>query len=85
MYLKTCGPYVFQGVTLDADDAAVYSPFPIFCLKDNCVRVPNSGQEDADGDAIGDACDDDMDNDGIVNNPVRKLFFFSFSCSRLLL
>ncbi|MCP4707655.1 MAG: hypothetical protein GY869_03435, partial [Planctomycetes bacterium] len=37
-------------------------------LSDNCYRVYNPGQENADGDAFGDVCERDDDNDGVLDH-----------------
>lgn len=35
--------------------------------QDNCPLIPNTGQENLDGDAFGDVCDDDVDGDLYLN------------------
>lgn len=50
-------------------------------LQDNCISIPNSGQEDADGDNSGDDCDDDKDNDGKINSIVSNSEYLSSQIS----
>lgn len=65
------GDGLFCGVDSDIDGWPDHqlNCTDVRCQRDNCVYVPNSGQEDADRDGIGNACDPDADNDGILNDP----------------
>lgn len=43
------------------------------CYVDNCPKIVNSEQGDADRNGVGDYCDDDADNDGIPNVEVIQI------------
>jgi hypothetical protein len=53
----------------------------VFDSTDNCQRVPNPSQLDADKDGYGNGCDGDLNNDSIVNSLDLALFKKLFGAS----
>jgi hypothetical protein len=68
---------------------ALAGPAPDFDLDtiadgvDNCSEVPNTAQDDTDGDDCGNLCDADYDDDGVVNFIDFSAFSFAFGSNDL--
>uniref|UniRef100_H2YAZ5 TSP C-terminal domain-containing protein n=1 Tax=Ciona savignyi TaxID=51511 RepID=H2YAZ5_CIOSA len=65
------GPGSACGIDNDSDgqpDLFISCGDIVACAEDNCIGLPNSGQEDTDGDRRGDDCDSDDDNDFILDH-----------------
>ena len=68
----SAGPGHLCGLDADADGVSdeklvCEDPKNPKCRLDNCINLPNSGQDDVDNDGIGDECDDDADGDNTPN------------------
>ena len=85
-YIDDCSDCVFAADhnANDADNDTVCDAGATNGEADNCpgADVPNTGQENNDGDANGDACDDDDDNDTVVDT-VDNAPFDASSCQDL--
>ncbi|XP_072182289.1 uncharacterized protein [Diadema setosum] len=71
---ECAGGFAGNGIVCEVDDDADGRPAATLacdldnfdgCQGDNCPTIPNSGQENVDGDGFGDACDEDDDSDRI--------------------